>query len=127
MVPHCQVGVESVILKNHAHAAVFRRQHGHIVFTEENPAAAGAEKTADKIERCALSAAGGAEQTHKLTIGDFKIKVIYGYYFPRLVFVSAGEYFRQMFKFKLHFPKHLSATERNERIGVIDKLIISRC
>ena len=88
--------VKGVVLKNQSDASVFGRQVGDIIFSEENPAVRRFQQAADQIERCALAAAGRAEQADQLSIRNLKGKIVYSDNILPVFSVAAWEFFRQI-------------------------------
>ena len=101
------MGIQRVILEYQPHAPVLRRQVSHVVVAKENLPAGGRFQPADQIQRGALAAAGGSQQTDQLSIGDFKIKIIDRDH-VRAVFRAAGEPFGQVLQHNLHIRSSLS-------------------
>ena len=86
----CQVRVQRVVLEDQTNTAVFRGQIRDIRLTEPDLAACRLDKTADEVERRALSAAGRAEEADQLPIRDLKVEITYSSDFPTDFFVAIG-------------------------------------
>ena len=94
---HGEMRVEGVVLEDQADSAVFRRQVRDIGLTEPDLAACGLDQAADKVERGAFAAAGGAEQADELAIRDFKVEVTYGGDVTTDALVAVGVFFCEIF------------------------------
>ena len=96
------VGIERIVLKHQANAAVFRGQLGHIVVPEKDSAAGGLLQAANHVQRGAFPASGGAEQANELAVRDGEGKVADRH--DRLVglFVPAGENLGQVLQNNFH-------------------------
>ena len=94
--------VERVVLKDEAHAAPLGRELGHVVVPEEDLSFGRRLQAADEVERGALAAAGGAEQADELAVGDLKGHVVDGDDLALVLFVAAGESFREVFQYDFH-------------------------
>ena len=97
-----QVRIERIALENEAHAALFRRQRGHIVIPKEDFAAGRLLQAAEKIERRALAAAGRTEQTDQLSIRDFKGKVLDRHDVLTDALAAAGKLLGQILQYDFH-------------------------
>ena len=86
----CQVRVQRVVLEDQTNTAVFRGQIRDIRLTEPDLAACRLDKTADEVERRALSAAGRTEESDQLPIRDLKVEITYSSDFPTDFFVAIG-------------------------------------
>ena len=96
------MGIQGVVLEHQPHAAIFRRQMGHIVLAEEDLSLRRLQQAADEIQRRALAAAGGAQQTDELPVGDLEREVIDGDDIAARLFVAVGELLGQMLQRDLH-------------------------
>ena len=102
VLPYRQVGVQRVVLEHQPHAAILRRQMGHIVLAEEDLSLRRLQQAADQVQRRAFAAAGGAQQTDELPIGDLKGEVMDGDDVAARFFVAVGESLGQMLQHDLH-------------------------
>ena len=123
VLPYRQVGVQRVVLEHQPHAAILRRQMGHIVLTKEDLACSRLQQAADKVQCCALAAAGGTQQADELSVGDLKGKIVDGDDIAARFLVAVGELLGQMLQRDLHgsfscilaAPSHGTGGDCNDR------------
>ena len=93
--------IQRVILKHHAHAAIFAGKVGHIVVAEPDFALRGLFQPADQIQRCGFAAARGPEQSDQLAGRNLEREMIDRDHVARAP-AAPGERFRQVFKHNFH-------------------------
>ena len=96
-----EVGIQGIVLKHQADAAVFGRKIGHVVVTEENPAGGGLLQTADQVQRGALAAAGRAQQADETSVRNLKAEITDGGDRVTL-FISTWKLLGQMVQYNFH-------------------------
>ena len=95
------MGIQRIVLEDQPHAPMLRGYPGHILFPEEDLAVSGSQQSAEQVQCGALAAAGGAQKTDELPVGDLKSEVADRNHFPAPL-PPAGENFRQMFQCYFH-------------------------
>ena len=100
--PHGEMGVEGVILKNQPHAPVFRREVGHVVVPKQDPAGCGSQQTGNQVEGSAFAAARRAQQTDEFAVGDLKIKIVHGGHCLAGTLAAGGELLCYVLQYDFH-------------------------
>ena len=108
ILPYRQMGIQGVILEHQPHAPVLRRQVGDVVVAEEDTAGGRLLQSGEQVQRGGLAAARRAEQTQQHAVGDLKGEVVHGDHVGGLLFVAAGELFRQILQRYFHGTTVLS-------------------
>ena len=98
--------IEGVILEYQPHTPIFGGKLGNVALAKEDLPAGRLLQAADHIQRGALAASGGAQQTDELPIGNGEAHIVYRYHFLIGFLVPAGENLGYVPQFNFHtiFP-----------------------
>ena len=101
VLPDRQMRIQSIVLEDHADAAVLRRKLRHVIFSEKDLAAGRHFQAADQIQRSGFAAAGGSEKADQLAVRDLEIEIVHRDDDLALL-VAAREFLGQMLEYDLH-------------------------